>query len=72
MTCAGPNSKQKHQVSAFRVDARNGVLTIRAFTHDGTCFEKIEIQDDGTIRELLSLPHFDRKELGRQAAKKKQ
>lgn len=71
MTCAGPNGKQKHQVSAFRVDARNGVLTIRAFTHDGTCFEKIEIQDDGTIRELLSLPHFERKELGRSAFSKK-
>ena len=72
LTCAGPNGKQKHQVSAFRVDARNGVLTIRAFTHDGTCFEKIEILDDGTIRELLSLPHFDREELGNPTPAKKQ
>ena len=59
LTVAGPGGHPTMPVSAFRVDAKAGKLIVRAFRPDGTCFEKIEISDDGTIREIISLPHHD-------------
>ena len=59
LTVAGPGGHPTMPVSAFRVDARAGKLTVSAFSPDGKCFEKIEISDDGRITEVISLPHHE-------------
>ena len=59
LTVAGPGGHSTMPVSAFRVDARAGKLIVSAFSPDGTCFEKIEISNDGNIKEIISLPHHN-------------
>ncbi len=61
MTGAGP-SPYRLQASAFRIDATADKLTVSAFAPDGNCFDKVEIANDGTITELLPLPHFGQQE----------
>lgn len=59
LTGAGPGGHPVMPASAFRVDAMKGKLIVSAFWPDGTCFEKIEIHDDGSITELISLPRYE-------------
>ncbi len=58
-TVAGPNGRGDIQVSAFRVDIAADKITVSAFDVDGNCFDKVEIDNAGAIRELISLPHFE-------------
>lgn len=59
LTGAGPGGHPVMPASAFRVDAIKGKLIVSAFWPDGTCFEKIEIHDDGSITEIISLPRYE-------------
>ncbi len=58
-TVSGPNGSGGLQASSFRVDITAEKLTVSAFSSDGTCFDKVEIANDGTITELMKLPHFE-------------
>ena len=59
LTCCGPNRRGLPQLSAFRVDADDdGSLTVRSYLPDGECFEEIRINEDNSVEETLSLPHF--------------
>ena len=59
LTCCGPNRRGLPQLSAFRVDAaEDGSLTVRSYLPEGKCFEEIRINEDNSVEERLSLPHF--------------
>ena len=55
----GPEAETPFAASVFRVDVTPEKLTVQSFRPDGTCLEKFEIMNDGRVKELLSLPHFD-------------
>lgn len=55
----GPEAETPFAASVFRIDVAPEKLTVQSFRPDGTCLEKFEIMNDGRVKELLSLPHFD-------------
>lgn len=59
LTVGGPEGSQQYQATAFRIDIDSSKITATAYAEEGTCFEKVVYHDDGTARELLSLPHHD-------------
>ena len=59
LTVAGPNKFGYLEASAFRIDAGQNKLRIRAFAPDGKCFEDLELDLSGKIREKISVPHYE-------------
>lgn len=59
-TVGGPNSKDNPiQASTFRVDITGEKITVTSFDQNGKKFDHVEILNDGTIVEKMSMPHFD-------------
>ena len=52
---AGPGSGQPQDATVFRIDAEPGKMLFTAFLPDGKVIEKLEIFNDGTVREIIAL-----------------
>lgn len=58
-TGCGPNKKGLPQLSGFKTECHeDGTITVSSILPDGTVFEKIQINEDHSVKELISLPHF--------------
>lgn len=58
LTVAGPTSRSKLQASCFRLDFDDTGISIRSWDHEGKPVEDIRLDNNGSLTENLSLPHY--------------
>ena len=58
LTVAGPYAGQPSENSLFKVDVNPDRIVVSALDVTGTCFDRIEILNDGSIREFSSILHY--------------
>jgi len=58
LTVGGPTEESCIQASIYRVDVEYDRMTVKAFDQNGKIIDHVIYNNDGSVQELLEIPHF--------------